>query len=66
MMYVGNDHIDSVPLNKTRIPVPGYLGQLKRQLKEKHAVLLQETGSSPEFLIVDLEMGNKQVSKGKI
>jgi hypothetical protein len=52
-----------VPLNKTRIPVPGYLGQLKRQLKEKHSVLLQESGSSPEFLIVDLESGTKKASE---
>jgi hypothetical protein len=62
MMYVGNDHIDSVPLNKTKIPVPGYLGHLKRHLKEKHSVLLEETGAPPEFLIMDMETGNKQVS----
>jgi hypothetical protein len=63
MMYVGNDHIDSVPLNKTKIQVPGYLGNLKRHLKEKHSGLLQETGSSPEFLITDIETGNQQTSK---
>jgi hypothetical protein len=62
MMYVGNDHIDSIPINKTKIPVPGYLGHLKRYLKEKHSCLLQETGSSPEFLIVDIETGNKERS----
>ena len=60
MMYVGNDHIDSIPLNKTKIQVPGYLGHLKRHLKEKHSVLLQESGSSAEFLVVDLESGTTE------
>jgi hypothetical protein len=62
MMYVGNDHIDSIPLNKTKIQVPGYLGHLKRHLKEKHSGLLQETGSSPEFLVVDVEPEKKEKS----
>ena len=61
MMYVGNDHIDSVPLNKTKIQVPGYLGHLKRHLKEKHAALLEETGSSAEFLVVDLPTTKKEI-----
>ena len=60
MMYVGNDHIDSIPLNKTKIQVPGYLGHLKRHLKEKHSDLLQESGSSAEFLVVDMESGTTQ------
>ena len=67
MMYVGNDHIDSIPLNKTKIPVPGYLGHLKRHLKEKHSGLLEETGVSPEFLIVDADSvrsGNSNPAEG--
>ena len=62
MMYVGNDHIDSIPLNKTKIQVPGYLGHLKRHLKEKHSYLLQQSGSSAEFLVVDIDPGNKENS----
>jgi hypothetical protein len=60
MMYVGNDHIDSIPVYKTKIPVPGYLGHLKRHLKEKHSALLQESESPVEFLVVDIETGNKE------
>jgi hypothetical protein len=55
MMYVGNDLIESVPLNKNQIAIPGYLGNLKRHLKDKYASLLVETESAPEFLIIDLE-----------
>jgi hypothetical protein len=55
MMYVGYDLIESVPLNKNQIALPGYLGNLKRHLKEKYEELLVQTQSSPEFLIIDLE-----------
>ena len=53
MMYIGNDLIDSVPLEKEQVPVPGYLGNIKRQLKEKHQLLLVEAAVRPEFLVID-------------
>ncbi|MBA2745845.1 MAG: hypothetical protein H0U44_06440 [Flavisolibacter sp.] len=54
MMYVGNDHIESIPINKNQLSIPGYLGHLKRKLKEKYGHLLRESGKAPEFLVVDL------------
>ena len=54
MMYLGNDLIESMTVNFTRLSEPGYLGRFKRQLKQRHVSLIQETGIEPEFLIVDI------------
>jgi hypothetical protein len=53
MMYIGNDLIESVPLNPADLRVPGYLGNFKRKLKIKYSVLLQEYPDPPEFLVID-------------
>lgn len=52
MMYLQNDLVEAVPLESTEIAVPGYLGKIKRELKEKHKALLQNTPEQPEFLVV--------------
>jgi hypothetical protein len=54
MMYLGNDLIESVTLNLKNISQPGYLGSFKRSLKQKHLELIQQSGSAPEFLVVNL------------
>lgn len=54
MMYLGNDLIESVPLNFDQISQPGYLGQFKRVLKEKYAKQIQDSEKSPEFLVVNI------------
>lgn len=51
MMYIGNDLIEAVPLDHERVPVPGYLGNIKRQLKEKHSISILESGQQAEFLV---------------
>jgi hypothetical protein len=53
MMFLGNDLIESIPLNPKEIQQPGYLGHFKRQLKTKYSELLQESPEPPEFLVVD-------------
>lgn len=53
MMYVGNDLIESIPLEKGRISKPGYLGHYKRVLKEKYKTLLSQVPEPPEFLVID-------------
>ena len=55
MMYIGNDLIESVALDKDQVPVPGYLGKIKRELKEKYHELIQESAEKPEFLVMDLQ-----------
>ena len=52
MMYLGNDHIESVRLDPDRVSKPGYLGTFKRNLKLKYKDLISEYGSSAEFIVV--------------
>ncbi len=52
MMYLGNDHIESVKLDPDRISKPGYLGTFKRNLKVKYKDLISEYGSPADFIVV--------------
>jgi hypothetical protein len=54
MMYIGNDLIESVPLEDERIPIPGYVGQFKRRLKIKYQELIRQHSTTPEFLVTNL------------
>jgi hypothetical protein len=36
LMYVGDDLVESVPLEKEMISKPGYLGNFKRRLQNKY------------------------------
>lgn len=54
MMYLGNDLIESVPVNSDQLSLPGYLGKFKRVLKEKHAQLISESPKGAEFLVIDI------------
>jgi hypothetical protein len=51
MMYLGNDLIESVPLNVQDLKIPGYLGKFKRNLKIKYNDLLRTASEPPEFLV---------------
>lgn len=53
MMYLNNDLIESIQVDIYQISRPGYLGQFKRVLKQKHISLIQESETMPEFLVVD-------------
>jgi hypothetical protein len=56
MMYLGNDLIESVPLNVQDLKIPGYLGKFKRNLKIKYNELLQTAPEPPEFLVCSPEV----------
>jgi hypothetical protein len=62
MMYIGNDHIESIKLDPERISKPGYLGTFKRNLKIKYKELISEHGSPADFLVIDQssQTSNKQ------
>ncbi len=60
MMYIGNDLIDSVPLDLERIQKPGYVGNFKRSLKEKYSELIQEYPDPPEFLVINPTPAKKE------
>ncbi len=53
MMYIGNDLIESVPLELDKIQKPGYLGSFKRTLKMKYQELIQQFPDPPEFLVIN-------------
>ncbi|MCW3119463.1 MAG: hypothetical protein JWM28_3545 [Chitinophagaceae bacterium] len=52
MMYIGNDLIESIPLDHKNIPNPGYLGSFKRNLKTKYCELIQQQPEPPEFIVI--------------
>jgi hypothetical protein len=54
MMYLGNDLVESLPVNVKELSVPGYLGRLKRQLRQKHSDLVKQTGLQPEYLVIPI------------
>ena len=60
MMYIGNDHIESVSLDKSRISKPGYLGSFKRNLKMKYKDLISQHGAPADFIVVDLNANKKE------
>lgn len=53
MMYLGNDLIESVPVQAERLSQPGYLGQIKRVLKKKYSTLIGESMLAAEFLVIN-------------
>lgn len=53
MMYIGNDLIESIPLDDDRISKPGYVGSIKRCLKIKYDELIQQYAERPEFLVAN-------------
>jgi len=54
-MYLGNDLIEAVPLQKDALRQPGYLGKFKRNLKIKYSELISQYPDPPEFLVIGPE-----------
>jgi hypothetical protein len=65
MMYIGNDHIETVSLDKERISKPGYLGTFKRNLKVKYKELISQHGSPADFIVVCMNV-NAQASSAPV
>jgi hypothetical protein len=53
MMFLGNDLLEAIPLDKESIPIPGYLGNFKRSLKEKYREVIMQCPEPPEFLVIE-------------
>ncbi|MBI5858587.1 MAG: hypothetical protein HZB42_13185 [Sphingobacteriales bacterium] len=64
MMYIGNDLIEAIPLESSRVPKPGYVGQFKRNLKIKHRDLIRKCKTPPEFLVTIPVMQNNPPVNG--
>jgi hypothetical protein len=52
MMYIGDDHIESVRLDPERVSKPGYLGSFKRNMKVKYSDLIKQHGAAADFIVV--------------
>ncbi|HLO83302.1 MAG TPA: hypothetical protein VK166_20205 [Chitinophagaceae bacterium] len=64
MMFLGNDLIEAIPLEKDSISVPGYLGNFKRALKEKYREVIMQCPEPPEFLVIEpAKQENKRSQK---
>lgn len=63
MMYIGNDLIESIPLDDESISQPGYLGKFKRMLKQKYADLIRESSTNPDFLVINLSTERNTTNK---
>lgn len=53
MMFIGNDLIESIPLDQKQFQRPGYIGSFKRMLKLKYMQLIREIHEPVEFLILE-------------
>jgi hypothetical protein len=63
LMYIGNDLIESIPLDDDRISKPGYVGSIKRCLKIKYDELIQQYAERPEFLVANLAPAKQSTQK---
>jgi hypothetical protein len=57
-MYIGANHVDSIPLKISTVVLPGYLGMLKRRLESKHSSLISSAGIEPEYFIYNNQLQN--------
>ena len=53
MMFIGNDLIEAIPLQKEGLRQPGYLGKFKRNLKMKYSELINQSLQPPDFLVIE-------------
>jgi len=65
MMYLGNDLIEAIPLQKESLRQPGYLGKFKRTLKVKYNELINQCPNPPEFLVIEPTPQQTQISANK-
>lgn len=60
VMFLGNDFIASVGVNKKQLAIPGYLGKLKRLLMEQNSEHLQHKKEEPDFLVVNMSASSSK------
>jgi hypothetical protein len=50
-MYVDNDCIDSLPIERCFIILPGYIGHCVKLLRRRHEALIMERNCEPDFCL---------------
>ena len=52
LMYIGDDLVESIPLDKEMISKPGYLGNFKRRLQNKYREAMPNA-PKPQFFVAN-------------
>ncbi len=63
MMYLGNDLVESVDVEKGSLSKPGFLGRYKRALKEKYKEMISANPEPPEFFVIQSETAQNNGQK---
>jgi len=50
-MFLSNELIDTIPLCRESITLPGYLGKMKRELQGRYASLIKSLDIEPVFFV---------------
>lgn len=64
-MYLGNDFIAAIRVNKQQISQPGYMGNLKKQLLNENSTMLLQATHEPEFLLVRFSHPCGEIDSGR-
>ena len=59
-MFIGNDCIDTIPVDHKLVRIPGYLSHFVRTLRAKHKQLLLQFNTEPEFLLHGISTNTAQ------
>jgi hypothetical protein len=60
VMYLENQLIETVPLEKGFLPTPGYVRHFVRMLRKRHKLLIEQTSSEPEFLVRSMALNDRR------
>ena len=56
-MFIGDHCIDTIPINISKLNLPGYIQYLKTELEEKHKDILDLNEEDPKFFIDTVPSG---------
>jgi hypothetical protein len=70
MMFLSNELIDTIPLCRESITLPGYLGKMKRELQVRNGALIESLDVEPVFLVenaiqIDSRLRRKKHSRSQ-
>jgi hypothetical protein len=50
-MFIGENLVDSLPVSRTQLVIPGFIRTLKNELEERNAEIIDLTEETPCFFI---------------
>jgi hypothetical protein len=61
VMYIGNDCIAAISVERARISIPGYISGLKKTLLNQHLDQLYLVDDAPEFLFLKSDESSERL-----